>query len=201
MDNFKFCFKGNRTYIHGSDIYNAIAKYLKAKYGYAITNIELSMHKLASHNMIGEVLDVGQPILSVSPAVICRFDIAEKTKTLYLIETDMSIDCRYEFAEESIIRNSHILQRQKSITLMNQTPYSSIEIIIALNKKLMQYLFAGEKGNWLFTRLTLKQLLPVSSDAMFTVAFKQNLSYRLTCSTIAIGKEHYGEIFFSLGKG
>ncbi len=201
MDNFNFCFKGNRTYVQGGDIYNAIAKYLKASYGDAITHIEVLMHKLASHNMIGEVLDAGQPILSVSPTMICRFDIEGKTKTLYLIETDTKVDCRYEFNEESIIRNSHILLDQKSITLLNETPYSPIEVVIALNKRLMQTLFDSEKGKWLVTRITLKRFLPESSDAAFTIALKQNLSYRLTYSTIMIGKEYYGGIYFSLVKG
>lgn len=200
MDNFNFCFKAERTYVHGSDIYNSILRYLKPKYGATISSIELSIHTLSTHNMMGEILDSGQPTFPVPPAVVFKFDVAGASKTLYLVETDKNVDCRYEYDEESIVQPSQISSDQSRITVRNETPYTPIEVVIALNKKLMQIVHADEKGKWLFTRLALKQPLPDHTDETFTLSLAGGHSYRLTRSTIAIAGKSYGQIFFSMVK-
>jgi hypothetical protein len=201
MENFNFCFKGDRTYVHGSDIYNSITKYLKANNTAPIGPVELSIHRLMTHNMVGEIMGAEQSLLSLSPPVIYRFTVEGVPKTFFLSETDKRVDCRYEYDEESITRPSQVSADQNYITVHNKTPYSSIEVIIALNKKLVQAVFAGEKGKWLFTKLLLKGPLPEVSDAIFTVTFSGGLSHRLTRSKVAIDGAYCGEIFFTLVKG
>src|SRR4030042_2465141 len=201
MENFNFCFKGDRTYVHGSDIYNSITKYLKANNTAPIGPIELSIHRLMTHNMVGQILGAEQSLPPPSPPVIYRFTVGGSQKILYLAETDKGVDCRYEYDEESITKPSQVSADQNCITVHNKTPYSPIEVIVALNKKLVQTVFAGEKGKWLFTKLLLKGPLPEVSDAAFAITFSGGHSHRLTRSKVAIDGAYCGEIFFSMVKG
>ena len=201
MENFNFCFKGDSNYVHGSDIYNSITKYLKANHRTPIGPIELSMHRLMAHNMVGEILGAEKSLPSPTPPVICRFTVDEMQKTFYLTETDKGVDCRQEYDEEMITKRSRLSADQHCIAVHNKTSYSPIEVVVALNLKLMKTVFAGEKGKWLFTKLFLRGALPEASDATFAITFSGGHSHRLTCSKIEIDGAYCGEIFFSLLKG
>ena len=201
MENFDFCFKGDSTYVHGSDIYNSITKYLKSNDMGPTGPIALSMHRLMIHNMVGEMLGAEQCLPSPSPPVVYRFIVAGMQKIFFLFETGKRVDCRCEYDEESITRPSQISVDQNGITVHNKTPNSPIEVIVALNLKLMKTVFASEKGKWLFTKLVIERPLPEVSDAAFAVTFSGGHSHRLACSKIAIDDAYFGEIFFSLVKG
>ena len=46
----KFCFKGSRTYIHGTDIYNTVINLLRKEFA-GNTGIDLTFHNIANHNL------------------------------------------------------------------------------------------------------------------------------------------------------
>jgi len=48
--NLDFCFKGNRTYVHGTDIYNAMFDYLQSIKS-EVSMIDLSFHGIAKKNI------------------------------------------------------------------------------------------------------------------------------------------------------
>ncbi len=197
MDNFSFCYKGDRDYVHGSDIYNSIIRYLEQRYETFGGRSVLSIHKLSTHNMIGEILeDPGQGVPNAS--VVFQFETSGDARTLFMLETDALIHCRYEYDEDSITQSTRMEHDPRSISVRNQTRYTPIEIIIALNKKLMQRAFAVEKGKWLFTRLSLDRPLPQSSDSVFAITHLGGHGPRLTRSLINIDGMDYGEIYFSL---
>lgn len=201
MGNFDFRFKGDRNYVHGTDIYNAIARYLQTRYGRELSHINLSFHTVMTHQLEGEVVETEQPDFAVQPAVICKFAAAGSGKTLALRESERTLQGRYAYDEESIARAGRISEDGQAITLVNETPYSSVEVTVAINKRLMQTIFAHEAGKWWFSRLILSKLLPEDATTTFMVRLKRHLGPRLTCSTIMVGGEPYGEVYFSMVKG
>jgi hypothetical protein len=201
MDSFDYCFKGDRNYVHGSDIYNSIEAYVRKSFKSPVTDFDFAIHHVSYSNMSFKVLD-HEPVQPQStPAVVCKFRSEEEQKLLFLFDSDKKVECRYAYDEDSIVRSSRIDLGTKNIFVKNTTVYTPVEVVIALNKLLMQNIFKGEKGKWFFTRLMLKRMLPESSSAEFLITMTKNLSYRLTSSTIKIGDEYYGDIFFSLIKG
>ena len=62
--NLNFCFKGNRTYIHGTDIYNNLFDYIK-NIKSEISSIDLSFHGIANNN-----LEISVPTFGADK---CRF--------------------------------------------------------------------------------------------------------------------------------
>jgi hypothetical protein len=202
MANFNFCFKGDRTYVQGGDIYNSVDGFLKSRFGKAYSYIDFfSLNRLTSRNLTGNVTGIGESESSAQSVVSCRFSIASENKSLYLLETEHHVNCRYEYDEESVISNHVISTEQQRIDMQNEGAYSPIEIIIALNKRLLQKLFASERGKWLFTRLMLNRSLPETPATCFSIVLKQNLGCRLTSSLITIDDERYGDIYFSLVRG
>jgi len=202
MTDFNFCFKGNRTYVHGSDMFNSVNKYLRSNFGQAFSHVDfMSINHQTSNNLKGEILNADQHDPSRQYITICKFSLSGEKKVLCLYERGAAVKCRYEYDEESVVKNGQISLEQKTITLNNETSYSPIEVIIALNKKLVQNLFSAERGKWLFTKLLLKRALPTSSLGLYSLVFKQNLGSRLTSSSIGIADKNYGDIYFSLTKG
>ncbi len=198
MDNFSFCYKGDRDYVHGSDIYNSVTKYLEEKYSTGIGRSDLSIHRLSIHNMVGQVLENSGQAVPTESSVVFQFEVSGRVLALFMLETDAVVQCRYEYDEDSVTQLSRVEHDHHSISVRNQTPYTPIEIIIALNKKLMQTVFAAENGKWLFTRLSLKRRLPTNSDRLFVITHLGGHGPRLTRSSIDLDGVDYGEIYFSM---
>lgn len=201
MDMFEYCFRGERNYVHGTDIYDSISMYLERQYSIAaVGRLDLWFHRMSSHQMEGYILAKNEP-LPPRPCVVCKFEIGATVETLYLLETELPIRCRLPYEEERIVERLKLFEDKKEIQLDESLPFSLIQIIVPLNKVLLQNLFHGVEGKWVFSRLKLDRPLPASFNSDVIVSFDRGLGVHLTRSRINIDSNYYGEIFFSLVQG
>lgn len=198
MDVLSFCYKGSRTYVHGTDMYNTACRYLHASGISSVQNIDFAIHRLTTNNLKTHVWPVEEIPPDYDPSVSLRFAQGGQQFVMGLFETDVPITCRYPYDEDSIAQSSTLSPQNRSIALQNSTPYTSIEVIVALNKVLMQTLFADVPGKWYFTRLRLKEELPVATNSAFLLKQTRSLGSRLTQSQIFMNEVSIGDIFFSL---
>ena len=115
MDSFKFCFKGNRNYIQGGDIYNVVESHMKNNYSAPFEQIDFAIHHFSSHHMYFRVFDAEQPEIQSTAPVVCRLLCNGEKKFIYLWDSESPVDCRNEYDEESIIKNSQIDMPGKGI--------------------------------------------------------------------------------------
>lgn len=192
--NLNFCFKGNRTYVHGTDIYNKLLDYVQnMKCG--ISSIDLSFHGITKKNIeISEEKPQDENLLKFA----CRYTDQENNKTvLYGIENNDKIECRYEYAEEDICILSELDLENQAVILKKDSSFSFIENTVAINKFLLENLFSDVKGKWYFTRLQIKE---ISEDKFYPLklVLKANFNFKLTKTEIFIDEESIGFIYFSL---
>ena len=202
MDTFTFCFKGDRTYVHGTDLYNSICEYLEERCSGSMPAIDLWIRKVVTHNMEGCVLDEDEDEATPSPpAVLCRFESGGRAQKLCLFEQESLVTCRYAYDEERIVRAAELLLEAKRIRLTEHLPFTLVELAVAMNKELVGQLFRPAEGKWYFTRLNLERPLPTDYSSHVTVSFEASSGSRLTRSSIIVDGLAYGHIFFSLVRG
>ena len=193
--DLEFCFKGNRTYVHGTDIYNKIVEILNNDM--KDTKIDLSFHGVAKKNIL---LSNKKPEDENLIKFVCKYTGENnERKILYGMERNHNITCQYTYPEEEICQLSDLDLENKEINLNKDTSYSFIENSVALNKYLLENLFPDVNGKWYFTRL---QLLDVTTKKTYPLklVLKANFNFKLTKTEIFISDKSMGYIYFSLVK-
>lgn len=187
--DLEFCFKGNRKYVHGTDIFTNLTKHLNRN----IKKIDIAFHGISLNNMRFSTEKVEDTEVKVT--FRCHHD-ANKIK-LFGIETNKDIDCHYEYLEENIITGSIINIEKKTITLSTPTQYSFIEHIVAMNKALLEKLYNNINGKWYFTRLQLSENIQMNDVSSLQLILTSNFQFKLTKSTVIVNDEEAGFIYFS----
>lgn len=191
--NLCFKFKGNRDYVHGTDIYNTVIERIKHELC-EISSFDISFHGISRTNI--RLLENKPEDKNIK--FIVKYNNHENdTKVLFGVENDIEILERYPYPEENIYRQSELSSDNKSIELNNKTGFSFIENIVALNKHMLEQLFKNINGKWFFTRLQLKRLSSNDNDYI-KLLFKHNMNFKLTKSEIFVNNIAVGYIYFSL---
>lgn len=191
--NLEFCFKGTRTYVHGTDIFNKLSSQITHEK--IIKNIDLSFHGIIRTNMF---LTSHKPDDKELIKFIFKYVNFEDIKTtLFGIENNREIECRYEYPEESICQLGELNLENEEIVLKANSSYSFVENSVALNKFLLENLFQGAQGKWYFSRLQLTKI-PQENTYPLRLVLKANFNLKLTKTEIFISNESIGFIYFSL---
>jgi hypothetical protein len=185
-----FCFKGERNYIHGTDIVPGL---FDAFTDEEISNIDIKFNGIVQSNLV--LLEgTEQDDAKVNARIMC--DGTEKF--FQLVESDQKVECRHGYDESLIISNTDLRLEDKSIDLKEITGFTFWENFVAMNKFLLQKVFPDEKGKWYFTRL--EQTRVIDHDVLITVKLIKNFNFRLTKSDILCGDEVIGSVYFSMIK-
>ncbi len=191
-----FKFKGDRDYIHGSDLFNYFEQQVKPSYEY-ITNIDFSMHEII-HQSQGEfVLISNKAMLSELTNIKVKGSFIlkeEKFWFAYLFNNNQKISNeRYDYNENLIIERCHI--HDSAIIINGIENYTFIENIVAMNKYLLQQLFFALDGRFVFTRITLSFLSDMSGDIM--LQYHRNIKQRFFVTHIFLNGKVVGELYFN----
>jgi hypothetical protein len=197
--DLKFCFKGSRNYVQGGDIYNAVSDWLAANGCADATALDLSMHRLCSQNLTGEISDVPDPVRGENDKLLVRFKSGGQAYTLLLRESGEPITGRNPYPEEDILKAASFDPDSRSISVSEPLPFTNIEIVVALNKELLKRLFPEVTGKWYFTRLQLDRPLGQTGARKIRVQFSSHFNFKLTCSFIELESARLGIIFYSIG--
>ena len=182
-----FQFKGNRDYVHGTDMIN---KYLSNKSG--VESLSVQIKKMTSNNL---------RITSDSDnqVVVAEFNIQlnnQKTEKDYLVETEHEASGRYEYDEEGLVSEAQIKKDEKSISMQSDNSYTFIENVVALHKKLVSTIISDEV-KWLFVGLDLTEIPKIENSTKLLLSVMKNLGTKLVQSKIAINGKEIGTIKFS----
>lgn len=183
-----FRFKGDRQYVHGTDIFDAILKHFS---GAEMEFIDVKFNGVAESQLR---LESGRG--SSARKVDLAYGQNGETKFWQLIETGEEVTERYEYDEELVSTNSIRTDNKIESKLDNQ--FSFIEYAVALNKRLLVELFPEKQGKWYFTRIELKFLPDVEESGKLEITMTKNLSFKLTKSLISFNEVNVGNIYFSM---
>lgn len=184
-----FCFKGERKYVHGTDIYTKLTEMYPD-----IQKLDIAFHGITTNNMTF----FSKKPTNADIKVTFKCDNGSQITKLFGIENEVPVQCRYEYLEENIVKNSTVNIPKESIELQEKTQYTFIEHIVAMNKALLETLFQDINGKWYFTRLQLKEKIEIQDIISLKLTLTSNFQFKLTKSTIITNGKEIGYIYFSL---
>lgn len=192
----EFSFKGDRDYIQGTDIFNAlVGQYQCAK----LRNIHFTIHGFVRTPMCEAYQADSREGLDQLRNIKARasFDFGGIRQWLALKDLPaLGPARRCEYPEDRITSLCDV--RGRTIVLERASPFPFIETVVAMNKHLHQKLFADATGKWVFTGAALTQ----GCDARegFSLQIGSEVNYRLTRAEIVHNGRAIGSLLFSLAR-
>lgn len=197
----KFKYKGNRNYVHGTDIINETIKHLNYL-GYFPDSFEISFKNLVRTDLEICVFniddDIGENLMNEDVLAFATFKFAKKTYTILYKKTEKEIKSSYPFSEDKIIKQTILNQEKKSITYLSKNNYTIIELIVAMNKHLLTKLNPNESGKWFFGKLKLEKNILAEKFSEIQITLIKNIGVRYTQSLIKFDGSNVGFIYFSM---
>lgn len=189
-------FKGDRDYLHGTDMYDAILRGLIERSGCDEYAGYLSFHQFAKRQCDMYVSRIADKVV-VPEERVCegRFSGPAGDCSVWLVQTEQPVDRRYPYDEDAICLNAVL--RDNAVRLTGVLTFTPIEIIVALTKYLHNRLFPLPNHRWIFGKLEFTRLLFASDSGNIDVILRTNLHNRITKSEVRIHDQSFGHIFFS----
>lgn len=191
-------YKGDRNYLQGPDIYNAVTRIISGRNPRIVFDrIKMAFHKIARNQC--KLTYGNYSVLEQMPKDInveVNFMAPSFHIIGWLVETDEHVIERIPYPEEDIVKKTSVYG--KMITIEGEVQFTPIEILVAMTKQLHINLYKIKSGRWIFTRIELNRLMTISDASNFKVEIEKNLNNRLTKGSIHSGEEMLGYIYFSL---
>jgi len=188
-----FCFKGDRKYVHGTDIFNELNERVRSA-----STIDFVLHGVTKQQLI---FSDQLPAKVSNVKVVFIFGKNDEKHRLYGTENGKGVRCRYDYSETNIYQCCELSIKDKNIVLLRDPGYTFIEKVVAMNKKLLETLFSEVVGKWYMTRIRLNSKSWKQCSTGMTIEFKDNLHFRLVRSEIFDAHSvKIGELYFSLVK-
>lgn len=197
----KFKYKGNRNYVHGTDIINETIKHLNYL-GYFPDSFEISFKNLVITDLEICVFniddEIGENLMSEDVLAFATFKFEKKTFTILYKKTQNEIKSNYPFSEDTIINKTILNLEKKSITYLSKNNFTIIEIIVAMNKHLLIKLNPNESGKWYFGKLKLEKNILAEKFSEIQIILIKNIGVRYTQSLIKLDGSNVGFVYFSM---
>lgn len=193
----QLCFKGERNYLQGGDLCQAVMQAAGTLSLGEIIRFRLAFHRFIARQPDLVWLDPERPAERAKDAPT-EFTVSGRHGVLHgqLVESGRAVDCRVPFDEDGIVRNCDIAGNVVSVR--GVTGYLSTELLVSMTKHLHNRLLPAPSGRWIFTRLEVTRLFTDGDAADMSVALGENLHGRLTRSAIGVRGQPLGHIYFSL---
>jgi len=194
--NFKF--KGNRKYIQGPDIIDAVIPYIKEKYSGNVTEFKYSAHQMLYSN--ADLVFGSAPEKELNSLILFKWN---ENNLIYasVIENNLPVTESYEYDENPVQQNAVV--EGKDITLLEgdmlYERYSFSELIVSMNKFYMEQKITNQ-GKWIITKIEYNSLKQIEQwkGRPVRITLLKNLNNNLTKSAIYMDSEPTGFIYFSL---
>lgn len=192
----EFCFKGNRTYVQGPDIFDASLTCITANFN-IIEKVKYTayhmLHKNASLIITDNFKKSDYPIINSLITFI-------KNKIKYfavIVENQQDIECSVEYSE-NIVQQKSILETD-TISFLNTLDDSYTEVVVSMNKYFLTQTLEAT-GKWIVTKFDYDYIENITDvkNKMITIKLLQNLNNTLTKSSLYIEDNQVGHIYFSL---
>jgi len=185
-------YKGDRNYLQGGDIFNALTDELKAKFG-SQAFVSSINYKDLFKQAVELIIAPADKALTGQKATFTGKNGDELIQGA-LVETDVDVLGRTSYDESLVVDKCTF--GENSISQEQRGGFSAMEEIVSITKALHQKMYDIE-GKWLFVQAGILEAL-VEDDGLYTVIIKSTVGQRYTRSIISKNGKEIGWIGFSL---
>ncbi len=187
----EFRFKGNRTYIHGTDLFQGVCDFMGSRSaGYL---------KEMSFRLFGDK----QCAIQFSPPNSSEARVISQGRwhdtgagsdvKFWVIEQGDPVENRYEFDEDALCAGASI--DEDKIQHSCNPAFLLIENIVALTKLFHNSQLPLDSGKWVFGQIILQEPLPESCETI-QIENYQNIKNRFSRNRVLLDGQQVGEIRF-----
>ena len=195
-DRLHIDFKGNRRYLHGTDLFDALVALNGGSSGGRLADVRMSFYRPITHCVEAVRMQHGS-VAELRPAALFESRVDGEPAVWALRERPgEAVSGRRPYDEEGVAAGAVVTGR--SISQVQPTPYTFIERVVALHKRLLNQLHEAGGAKWWFGRIELKKVPPASATLRLEV--ETELGGRLIKSSIEADGQRVGSIYFSEGK-
>lgn len=190
-----FQFKGQREYVHGTDLYTQLLEVAQQKFGPHTWLSKLVIRKVFQNNCL-----IYFNTYPTDKSPCAHFETINQDGPIsgFVIDSLKKVSERdIHFSLANLIQDA--VYTDRSIILLKTKESKIIDIIVGSTKYLHLHLFKPETGQWMFTSLNLAEPLKENSKKI-TITITQNLAGKMTTSNILLNDKFVGKITFTLVK-
>jgi len=192
-----FCFKGSRNYVQGPDIFDTVIKQLSQTFN-KITKIKYTAYEMLYTNASLCVTD--SFVKSDYPIINSLITFIHQEIKYYAVisSNDTAIECSQEYSEV-VVQKSSLIQKQ-TISFQNTLNAASYtEIVVSMNKYFLSTSVDVE-GKWIVTKFDYDNVDTIMNiqNQNLKIELVQNLSNKLTKSTLYLADKKVGNLYFTL---
>jgi hypothetical protein len=196
-----FVFLEHRRYIHGSSMTHGLFEAIENWSLGSVKQLQLNMRSLLKEQGRYDLFhsESGKEHVGKEYNAMFRVCCGRGVYFVGLKGRGEPVAVSEPYDEEALIADCKIIKGSKSATLMLYPDALLINIIIALNKKLVYALFPSEGyGQWFLARYDLvwEKIRPIEST-LLEIKVVANIGASNTNSAIRLGGELVGSIYFS----
>lgn len=189
------CYKGDRDYLHGTDILNQALRWLESEaVGVEVRDIDFAFHRVARQ---GLTVTLGAVPVGMSAAAICAFSARGERGRAYLWENGEPVGCRNEYREEEVLRGLEIDGERNGCTLRGDHGYTEIETWVAMVKALHHAAFPRERVRWLFVRGQFSSYAARSGASERGARLVSAVGTQFTRCAVTLDGAKAGDIYFA----
>lgn len=184
-----FILKGERDYVQGTSVYNALVE-IAIKKGFESGTLSMSLKRMLK----GTSCSVEERAGKADDAVVAKF-INKNGDNLFLAISDSypeNSPRREPFDEKAACKGSVV--RDESIFIENARHEDLIELVVSLCKKMhLECLDSNRK--WIFSRY--EGAAPLMRPKKIEVRVRKKVGTKLTCSDVIFDGVKVADLFFS----
>ena len=194
----KFSFKGDRNYVHGTDIFNECTSYFKKNLDLSESmSFKMKIKNIIKSECVLHVLSSTEKLpIDIDPCVEIVLNNKEKTIHCFIEEANIPIIDSYNFDENKILKSSKI--EGNKIYLKDKNEFSDIENIFIMNKIILSENLPKINKNWFFAMLEIYDLKSFYNSKNLIIEYNQLLAGKYAKSSIFDNNRLKGNIYFSL---
>jgi hypothetical protein len=192
-------FKGDRHYLHGTDVYEAAVSSLRSRWPDIDGRCRFMFHRVTSRPLAA----VCESFSKVAPRpedCIAEMHVTgrQDQASVWFVEREGQVTGRYPYDEDRVVADCAVTENRIAIGGLPQA--RPIEITVAMTKRLHYSMLKPATGRWLFTRLDLDRLLQPRDLAGLTITLAMPVRSAITRSVIGCQSGSLGSIYFSVGQ-
>jgi len=183
-------FKGERTYLHGTDMIDAVLAFFPG-----LKDISVRIQKIATRQLAAMVLN--EPVSRRDDmTALIRGRLNENKVSVGMLEmSDGEPPGRYAYDDSKVIADAAVDPKSRFAEIRRNRDFSTIEHCVTLQKALLVRCFPDADIHWYFTRLEVSGL-PAEFEVL-SLRVTQALGRKLVRSAIALDGTELGDIYFS----
>lgn len=196
-----FVYLEQRRYIQGASMTHGLIEAVNSWSLGSVERVQVNVRSLLKEQGRYELFhsENGKEYLEKEYNAIFRVKCGNDMYTVGLKGRGEPVSTSEPYDEEKLIKNFEIIKDRKSATLMLHPDAMVVNIIIALNKKLVNTLFPSEGyGQWFLARYDLAwEKICLINPAILEIEVVGTIGASNTNSAIRLGGEPVGSIYFS----